>query len=137
MILRESDDNEHFYCIVCMADIIPFTSQTKHEFYICMFKDFNFQLETSNIEFNSLSQEKYFNKLNTYVNDKFNSIQNDDNENDDEEPSINCQYYDIDDFTKAKFNPPKKLLNFTFKHSFSPKTYRRAENYTKITQLQI
>ena len=51
--------------------------------------------------------------LNTFINDKINSLQNDDdneaNDKFDVDPYIDCQYYNFDKFLKAKFQPKSTL----------------------------
>ena len=47
--------------------------------------------------------------LNNFINTKINSLSDDDEGDDDGTPPINCNYYDINEFTKAKFNASKSF----------------------------
>ena len=110
--LEASDDDETWYCINCIPDIFPFTRLNDNEFYLTSVEgkdDYNFE----NIVFATPLQKAQYTKLNTYINEKINLLQ-DDNDNDtndefDVDPSIDCQYYNFDDFLKAKFQPKKSF----------------------------
>ena len=63
--------------------------------------------DETNIDFLSPNQMSTILNLNNFINTKMNSLSDDDEEGDDGTQPINCNYYDIDDFTKAKFNASK------------------------------
>ena len=110
--LEESDDDEAWYCINCIPDIFPFTRLNENEFYLTSVEGIdNYNLD--NIVFATPSQKAQYAKLNTFINEKINSLQDDnkDDTNDefDVDPSIDCQYYNFDDFLKAKFQPKKSF----------------------------
>ena len=48
-------------------------------------------------------------ELNNFINKKFNSLSDDKEDEEDDISPINCNYYDIDEFNKAKFNPSKSF----------------------------
>lgn len=110
--LVESNDNEAWYCINCIPEIFPFAKLNKNEL--------NLTLEGKNSDnfehfvFATASQKAQFTKLNTFINDKINSLCDDAEDDEfDVEPTIDCQYYNYDDFLKAKFQPRK---NFSILH---------------------
>ena len=104
--LVASNDDEAWYCINCIPEIFPFSRLNENEFYLTSVEgndNYNFE----NVVFATPSQKAQYTKLNTYINDQINSLQNDNEANDesDVDPSIDCQYYNFDDFLKAKFQP--------------------------------
>ena len=62
-----------------------------------------FNKET-NIDFLSPTQMDTILNLNNFINTKISYISNDSEEDDDGTPPIDFNYYDIDYFSKAKFN---------------------------------
>ena len=59
-------------------------------------------------------QQKVFDKLNSAINNNAFDLDTEIEDDDDEViPTIDCQYYDVDDFSSAKFNPTKKNFYFT------------------------
>ena len=78
---------------------MPFSVLTDEQFYMYHYSD-NVNYETSNIKItppkNLQSLFKNFNELSS-------------EENSEDDFSINCKYYDIDSFHKAKFNSDKHL----------------------------
>ena len=99
------NNTKHFYCITCMAENIPFTNLTDTEISAYL-KGINILLNSSH-EFNP-SQQRLFDKLNNFINQNSHNSNMSDN-NDDEEVSINCKYYSIDEFTRSKFKAPKSF----------------------------
>jgi len=106
--LAASDDDEAWYCINCIPEIFPFARLNENEFYFTCVEgkdDYHFE----NIVFATPSQKAQYTKLNNFINTKINSLQDDDgnegNTEFDVDPSIDCQYYNFDDFLKAKFQP--------------------------------
>ena len=95
------DNPKNFYCIKCVAKNIPFSDLTDNELFASL-KGINTSL---NSPF-SPSQQKLFDKLNNFINQ--NSINSASNNND-EEASIDCKYYSIDEFSRSRFNAPKSF----------------------------
>ena len=74
--LEESDDDEAWYCINCIPEIFPFTRLNENEFYLTSVEGIdNYNLD--NIVFATPSQKKQYSELNTFINDKINSLQDD------------------------------------------------------------
>ena len=73
--------------------------------------------EKNQIEF--LQSQLYINKLNAFIS---NSLSPDDEDNDDLSP-INCKYYEVEDFTKAKFNSSKSFSIFHINIHTISRTY--------------
>ena len=92
-------DGTPWYCISCIRDAVPFSVLTDEQFFMYHYSD-NVNYETSNIKItppkNLQSLFKNFNELSS-------------EENSEDDFSINCKYYDIDSFRKAKFNSDKHL----------------------------
>ena len=55
----------------------------------------------------SPAQQKLFNKLNNIINQ--NSINQDENAEDKDQPPIDCKYYNLNEFSDAKFNASKSF----------------------------
>ena len=122
--LKKSDDP--FFCIKCFETILPFSKLSNREFIIYIINGVTgFNNDEINIDFMPSLQMDTILELNNFINQKFNSLSHDnDNEEDD---TMNCNYYDIDEFNKAKFNPSKscKIIQFhtSPKHPLYKKTY--------------
>ena len=65
--------------------------------------------DETNIDFLPPAQINTVIELNNFITQKFSSLSDDkENEEDDTSP-INCNYYNIEEFTNAKFNPSKSF----------------------------
>ena len=96
-----------YFCITCISKNIPFSTLTDNDFYMTVVKCIKTPLNYTN-NFNFLpspSQQKLFNKLNNIINQ--NNFNNDDEV--DDQPPINCNYYNVDEFVDAKFNASKSF----------------------------
>ena len=89
-----------WFCATCTADAIPFQNLNNEQFF----------LNSKNISINSDTFSQL--KLNTSENiqnllNEFNNLTTNKTENDDDNPTINCQYYDIDTFCSSKLKSNK------------------------------
>ena len=100
--------NDIHFCTNCVATNIPFSTLTDNEFYLSVIKCSKTPLDyTSDFDFfPSPSQQKLFNKLNGIINQD--NLTHDDSD-EDNQPPIDCNYYNINEFTEAKFNAPKSF----------------------------
>ncbi|XP_057305356.1 uncharacterized protein LOC130642284 [Hydractinia symbiolongicarpus] len=86
-----------WFCIDCTAKTLPFQNLNNDQFFLNS-KNINFKCNTSS-QLNITPSEnieallKEFNNLSSNMNKA----------NDDDNPTINCQYYDINDFCSSKF----------------------------------
>ena len=100
-ILQNSDDA--FYCIKCIEKNIPFSKLSNNEFNISVTKAINTNDdEETHLQFFSDDQQNYLKKINNMLNRTSGEITPDD-----ESPSINCNYYSVDEFSKANFDSSK------------------------------
>ena len=92
-------DGTPWYCTSCIRDAVSSSVLTDEQFFMYHYSD-NVNYETSNIKItppkNIQSLFKNFNELSS-------------EENSEDDFSINCTYYDIYSFRKAKFNSDKHL----------------------------
>ena len=95
-----------FFCIKCSAENIAFSSLNDNEFEICVKKGINHLLD-ADINFKpSASEQQLFNKLNNAINSNAFGIIEEDNE-DNNDLTIDCNYYSLNEFILAKFNSSK------------------------------
>ena len=105
--LKNSD--EQFYCIKCIESNFAFSKLSGKEFGFSVINGVNGFNNETNIDFLSPTQMGTILNLNYFINTKINSLSDDDEGGDDGTPPINCNYYDIDEFTKAEFNASKSF----------------------------
>ena len=106
------NSNDFFFCIKCYETIFPFSKLSNKEFIISVINGvsgFNKNNDEINIDFMPPSQMNTILELNNFINQKFNSLSDDKEDEEDDISPINCNYYDIDEFNKAKFNPSKSF----------------------------
>ena len=97
-------------CINCITLNLPFSNLTDDNFYLSVIKCAKTPLSYVS-DFNVLpspSQQKLFNKLNQIIN-KSTFNQDDNNTEDEDQLQIDCNYYNIDEFSDAKFNASKSF----------------------------
>ena len=116
MLFYQNPGNEPeiFICINCMSDNIPFSKLNNNEFSVLVKKgiitcnDCRVDFAPSNF------QQKIFDKLNSAINnnafDLDTELEDDDG---DMIPTINCRYYNVDDFTSSNFSQTR---NFSVLH---------------------
>ena len=95
-----------FFCIKCSAENIAFSSLNDNQFEICVTNGINYNyLPDTDIRFKPIdSEQRLFNQLNNAINSNaFDVVQEDNEQNND--LTIDCNYYSLDEFTSAKFNP--------------------------------
>ena len=97
-------------CKTCIKNAIPFSDLTDNEYFLsvikCTEKPLNYTTDFS--FFPSPAQQKLFNKLNNIINqNNFDLNENDDSA--ENQPSIDCNYYNINDFCNAKFNAARSF----------------------------
>ena len=105
------NSNHHFFCINCLEKNIPFTKLSDNEFNIHITKGINTDLTDDASQINYFSQDQH--KFLKNINDTLNRTTGDQiDDDDDNEQHINCNYYDINEFTKAKFEFHKSFSIF-------------------------
>jgi exonuclease III len=98
---EQDHPDKRFYCISCIQDNIPFTKLTDPDYYATVKKGVMISDEVlENDQLSTLNCQKYIEELNSYIS---NSITQNDNEDDNSLPPIDCKYYSVDDFTEAGF----------------------------------
>ena len=106
----QDNPNAPFYCIVCFSENIPFSNLNNNLFSIAVEKGVNFLVDTDVRLAPSADEQHFFDKINRAIsNNAFDTNAADDSEGDDDEPSINCKYYDINEFLSSKFNANKSF----------------------------
>ena len=95
-----------FFCIKCSAENIAFSSLNDNKFEICVKNGIKY-LPDTDVSFKpSYSEQRLFNKLNNSINNNAFCFVQEDNE-DNNDLTIDCNYYSLDEFTSAKFNSSK------------------------------
>ena len=95
-----------FFCIKCSAENIAFASLNDDQFEICVNNGINY-LPDTDISFKpSDPEQRLFNKLNNAINSIASCVVQEDNE-ENNDLTIDCNYYSLDEFTSAKFNSSK------------------------------
>ena len=106
--LMNKKDFEHklaskdlLFCVKCLENNIPFTKLTDDEFKLSITQGINTQLSEDNnkIQFFSQQQKKYLKN----INDVLQRTTCETSDSDNNATNVNCNYYDVDEFTKAKF----------------------------------
>ena len=90
------NSNSPFFCIKCIETIIPFSKLSNNELCISIINGVNSATEDLNLNFLLPSQKKTIDELNLFMQSKFNLMSCDTDDEDDDSPPINCNYYDID-----------------------------------------
>ena len=112
----EKNDYKSFFCLNCVSENLPFSLLNNTEFSISVNKGV-INSEDQVVDFIPTSyQTNLFNQLNAAINNNAFDLDTDLSGQSDERdiiPSINCQYYSIDDFSAAKFSPSR---NFSILH---------------------
>ena len=97
-----------FYCIVCCSENIPFSHLNNNLFSIAVEKGVNFLIDTDVRIAPSANEQRLFDRLNNAINNNAFDINDDvDSEVDHDDSTINCNYYNIDEFHSSKFNSDK------------------------------
>ena len=104
----QENTNEIFFCINCLSDNIPFSKLNNNEFEISDKKGLLFS-DLDKIDFiPSDYQKNVFEKLNLAINNNAFDLDTEfDTEENEVTSTIDCKYYDIDDFVSEKINPTK------------------------------
>ena len=102
------NEHEPFFCINCISDNIPFSVLNNTEFNISVKKGV-INSEEKHVDFvPSAFQQNMFDQLNAAINNNAFDLDTDsDNAEGEVIPSIDCQYYSVDDFSAANFSPTK------------------------------
>ena len=103
------NSEESFYCIKCIESNLAFSKLSNKEFVISVINGINGFNNDTDIDFLSPSQMDTVFELNNFINKKVNSLSDDNQDDTDDSPPINCNYYDIDEFSKAKFDSSKSF----------------------------
>jgi hypothetical protein len=102
--------DENFFCLNCLTDNIPFTKLNHTEFLASLKKD-RFNLDDTDFRFTpSNFQLEIFDKLNSAINNNAFDLDTEIEDEDDEMiPAVDCQYYSINEFSSANFDPSKSF----------------------------
>ena len=115
-MINKKNDYKSFFCLHCVSENLPFSLLNNTEFSISVNKGV-INSEDQVVDFIPTSyQTNLFNQLNAAINNNAFDMDTDLSGQSDERdiiPSINCQYYSIDDFSSAKFSPSR---NFSILH---------------------
>ena len=104
-----------FYCITCIDNNIPFSSINDYQFVPLITKGISINEESSGVLTPLSPQVKtHITNLNSFLNRALTSEDDNEQDNcnstdDDMSSPLNCNYYDLDEFNKAKFNSSKSL----------------------------
>ena len=101
----QNNPNESFYCLNCTADSTPFSTLNDNQFEIAVKKGVNFPSDTVIRPAPSAAEQQLFNKLNNAINTHAFELNDEsvDKDEDENECSINCNYYSVDEFEKEQF----------------------------------
>ena len=129
----QENSDEQFICVNCIAENIPFSKLNNNEFTISVKKGV---INSSEKEINfvpSNFQQKVFDKLNSAINNNAFDLDTEIEDDDDEViPTIDCQYYNVDDFSSAKFNLTK---TFSILHYNIHSIERHIEEFRVILKM--
>ena len=103
---HQDNPNEPFYCIKCSSENIVFSTLNDSQFKICVTKGINYSLDDEITYKPSTSELRLFNTLNNAINSNTFDIIEEDNE-DSNGITIDCNYYNLDEFVSAKFKSSK------------------------------
>ena len=127
------NQDDFFFCINCLADNIPFSKLNNNEFCISVKKGV---ISSDDVDTNFVPsdfQQHIFDQLNQEINNNAFDLDTENNNFGDEIiPAIDCQYYSIDDFTAAQFDPNK---SFSILHLNIHSIQRHIEEFRVILQL--
>ena len=108
-----NNEDKEFFCMNCLSDSIPFSNLNSTEFSISVKKGV-INSEEKHIDFVPTAfQRNMFDKLNAAINNNAFDLDTDADSDGHVIPSIDCQYYSIDEFSAANFNPTR---NFSILH---------------------
>lgn len=102
------NEEEDFFCINCVSENLPFSKLNNNEFSISVKKGV-INSDDKHVDFvPSDFQQKIFDKLNAAINNNAFDLDTE-NESDggDVIPTIDCQYYSVEDFSSSNFSPRK------------------------------
>ena len=129
----QENSDEQSICVNCIAENIPFSKLNNNEFTISVKKGV---INSSDKEINFVPsdfQQKVFDKLNSAMNNNAFDLGTEIEDDDDEViPTIDCQYYNVDDFSSAKFNPAK---TFSILHYNIHSIERHIEEFRVILKM--
>ena len=109
-----SNADEIFICVNCMSANMPFANLNNNQFSIINKHGILNSNECCANFTPTDFQQNIFNKLNTAINNNAFDLDTDHDAYDgDHIPTINCQYYDVEEFSDCNFNPSK---NFSILH---------------------
>ena len=101
--------DEQFFCINCIADNVAFSRLNSNEFITSVKKGVINSNEKSLDFIPSDFQQNIFDKLNSAINNNAFDLDTDESEDDEVMPTIDCQYYSIDEFSSANFSPTRSF----------------------------
>ena len=133
----QNSPNSPFYCIKCIEENLPFSKLLNKEFCISIINGVDNYNENMNIDFLLPSQNTTIDKLNTYIQQKF-QLMTSETDDDDDTPPINCNYYSVEEFKQAKFNAEKSFSIFHMNISSLNKHFEELQvNLELMFKLQI
>jgi hypothetical protein len=110
---RLQKDPRPFFCINCIKDALPHSNLTDNELSPLLSKGLILpdNVDSNIFKTNSPRIQSHIESLNAFLNKA--TLPPDENENDDDDEEfvspINCNYYDYEEFNKAKFNSSKSF----------------------------
>ena len=102
----QDDPDIPFFCIKCSAENIAFSTLNDNQFEICVKKGINHSIDDDITFKPSTSEQRLFNQLNNAINSNAFDLTEEDN-GDNNDISIDCKYYSLDEFVSIKFNSSK------------------------------
>ena len=95
-----------------MSDFVPFSNLNDNQFDVLLEKGVNFHNEDTIDLAPKGNQKILFDQLNKAIQNSLTELNNSDDNGDTDAPSLDCQYYSTDDFSKQKFKPEKSFSIF-------------------------
>ena len=111
---KQHQDNPslEFVCLPCKSDIVPFTDLNNNQFDVLLDKGINYH-DDENINFAPSGDQKIlFEQLNIAIKSSMIEIESNSDHDSIEAPTLDCRYYNIDEFRKEKFKQEKTFSVF-------------------------
>ena len=134
--LKKEDESINWFCLSCIKDNIPYSNLTDNEYLILQKSDVLYHNNDGCFSPHPPHIQNHLKNLNEYLNKAVSSPDADDDDdatdNDLENHSpINCNYYNFDEFSKAKFDSSK---SFSILHLNIHSIQRHIESFRLFIQ---
>ena len=126
--------DEEFFCINCVADNVAFSRLNNNEFSVSVKKGV---INSEEVDTNFIQSDYHkhiFDQINSEINNNafdFNT-ENDDIENGNVIPAIDCRYYSIDNFSASRFNSKR---SFSILHYNIHSIERHIEEFRVVLEM--